>query len=476
MSASAVATVPDQEAKALGHRIESLEQELAAVKSLLDSENHQLENLQQQESNAAKAEHDAKAERGGVQPAASPAVAAGATAAATVTLNSTGAAVAQLVKANPADAPVAESANASADATVKATSADAPVAESAPAQTADAIAKTAPADAPVAAAGKAKFPAAGAAPDEPTSGHGSLAAAAVGLGTLGAALAALYFRLRRRRNGSYAESGDDLGETFIVSENVTRVQPAAAQPTSAPAFETEFMAQAERAPSQQSTAARNSPPADVSLDDKALEAAIEAAAIYESTHPMLPIISDSDATVAIGSLEGDAPASGPSHPSESDATTKLPVDSIVRRGADRRAPPENTRVDTRLDYNLVDLDMTVQHVSMPSALNESPVMKERRTNLADVLKQALEREPNRDDLRMKLLELYFSAATLNRNGFLEVVQKLAQDRPNYRQSDEWKKIAFMGRQILSDNPLFLEELGGDVDLQLVDVEHVRKVS
>jgi hypothetical protein len=77
---------------------------------------------------------------------------------------------------------------------------------------------------------------------------------------------------------------------------------------------------------------------------------------------------------------------------------------------------------------------------------------------------------------MKLLELYFSAATLNRNGFLEVVQKLAQDRPNYRQSDEWKKIAFMGRQILSDNPLFLEELGGDVDLQLVDVEDVRKVS
>jgi pilus assembly protein FimV len=90
-------------------------------------------------------------------------------------------------------------------------------------------------------------------------------------------------------------------------------------------------------------------------------------------------------------------------------------------------------------------------------------VKERRTNLADVLKLAIEREPDRQDLRMKLLELYYSAAATNRRAFLEVVQKLARDR-GHLQSDEWDKIAYMGRQIAAENPLFAEETAADDDL------------
>jgi pilus assembly protein FimV len=90
---------------------------------------------------------------------------------------------------------------------------------------------------------------------------------------------------------------------------------------------------------------------------------------------------------------------------------------------------------------------------MPSALNEQVTMKERRTNLTDVLKLAIEREPDRHDLRMKLLELYYSAAAANRQGFLDVVQKFARERDQL-ESDQWEKIAFMGRQIASENPLF----------------------
>jgi pilus assembly protein FimV len=117
----------------------------------------------------------------------------------------------------------------------------------------------------------------------------------------------------------------------------------------------------------------------------------------------------------------------------------------------------NLRMDaTRLDYNLLDLDLTAQHVQMPSVLNEgAAVVKERRTNLADVLKMAIEREPDRQDLRMKLLELYYSAAATNRTAFLEVVQKLARDR-DLLQGDQWDKIAFMGRQIAGENPMFAE--------------------
>jgi len=109
----------------------------------------------------------------------------------------------------------------------------------------------------------------------------------------------------------------------------------------------------------------------------------------------------------------------------------------------------------RLDYNLLDLDLTAQHVQMPSVLNENAVVKERRTNLADVLKSAIEREPDRHDLRMKLLELYYSAAATNRTAFLEVVQKLARDHA-HMDAEQWDKIAFMGRQIAAENPMFAE--------------------
>jgi hypothetical protein len=44
-----------------------------------------------------------------------------------------------------------------------------------------------------------------------------------------------------------------------------------------------------------------------------------------------------------------------------------------------------------------------------------------------------------------------------------VVQKFARDR-DYLKTDQWDKIAFMGRQIASDNPLFAEELASDDDL------------
>ena len=128
---------------------------------------------------------------------------------------------------------------------------------------------------------------------------------------------------------------------------------------------------------------------------------------------------------------------------------------------------EDVRVDTtRLDYNLVDLDMTAQHVQMPSVLHERVVVKERRTNLVDVLKKAVEREPDRSDLRMKLLETYYAAAATNRQAFLEVVQKLARDRDRLGEG-EWDKIARMGKQIASDTALF-SEASEDEDDKLAD--------
>jgi pilus assembly protein FimV len=122
---------------------------------------------------------------------------------------------------------------------------------------------------------------------------------------------------------------------------------------------------------------------------------------------------------------------------------------------------------TKLDYNLLDLDQTALHVHMPSELHERSVVKERRTNLVDVLKMAVEREPDRRDLRMKLLETYYAAAAANRKGFLELVQKLAHDRDRLAEG-EWDKIAYMGKQIAADSDLFDAELDASGDNELAD--------
>ena len=255
-----------------------------------------------------------------------------------------------------------------------------------------------------------------------------------GLGTLAAALAALYFRIRRRMATPPRLDNDGNMDAASAKAAVaaTAVAPDAAAhdaavlddfgaqeatPTLAPAAASEHRAEAQA-------------PAAPAADD--------------STNPMLPIL-----TPMAGRSEM-AGARSPTAPQ--DTTVNLQVDTL------------NLRMNsTRLDYNLVDLDMTAQHVQMPSVLNEHAVVKERRTNLADVLRLAIEREPDRHDLRMKLLELYYSAAATNRQGFLEVVQKFARDR-DYLKTDQWDKIAFMGRQIASDNPLFAEELASDDDL------------
>ena len=102
------------------------------------------------------------------------------------------------------------------------------------------------------------------------------------------------------------------------------------------------------------------------------------------------------------------------------------------------------------------------HVHMPSVLHERVVVKERRKNPVDVLKNAVEREPERRDLRMKLLETYYAAAAANRQGFLEVVEKLARERDRLAEG-EWDKIARMGKQIAADTALFSSESEAEDD-------------
>lgn len=108
--------------------------------------------------------------------------------------------------------------------------------------------------------------------------------------------------------------------------------------------------------------------------------------------------------------------------------------------------------DTALDYNLFDLDAAA-HVHMPDSLHHGGVMKERRKNLVDVLKAAIEKDPSRHDLRMKLLEAYFAAAATNQRAFVDLVRKLSSDQAHLS-ADDWKKVRHMGRQIVGNDAEF----------------------
>jgi FimV-like protein len=82
---------------------------------------------------------------------------------------------------------------------------------------------------------------------------------------------------------------------------------------------------------------------------------------------------------------------------------------------------------------------TAQHVQMPGKLTERPVVAQERTNIIDVLKKAIESDPHRLDLRLKLLEIYFASDLAGREEYVEVARKLSRSGEILSASD-WEKI------------------------------------
>jgi pilus assembly protein FimV len=70
---------------------------------------------------------------------------------------------------------------------------------------------------------------------------------------------------------------------------------------------------------------------------------------------------------------------------------------------------------------------------------------------ADLVQVAAKREPQRRDLKLKLLEIFFVWG--NKDRFLEVAREMGASRAN-AQPGEWDKILIMGRQLAPDDPLF----------------------
>ncbi len=87
---------------------------------------------------------------------------------------------------------------------------------------------------------------------------------------------------------------------------------------------------------------------------------------------------------------------------------------------------------------------------------------------ADLVRIAMEREPQRRDLKLKLLEIFFVWG--NKDAFLQTARQLYEARSR-SPAGEWDKIAIMGRQIAPEDSMFAQGAGGgaaasDVDLNL----------
>jgi pilus assembly protein FimV len=86
---------------------------------------------------------------------------------------------------------------------------------------------------------------------------------------------------------------------------------------------------------------------------------------------------------------------------------------------------------------------------------------------ADIVKLAIEREPARRDLKLKLLEVYFVWG--NKDAFVEVARDLGRSR-DQGTAGEWEKVVIMGRQIAADDPLFAGAPTGAAAAASVDLD------
>jgi pilus assembly protein FimV len=93
---------------------------------------------------------------------------------------------------------------------------------------------------------------------------------------------------------------------------------------------------------------------------------------------------------------------------------------------------------------------------------------------ADLVRIAIQREPARRDLKLKLLEVFFVWG--NKEQFLATARELAESREQAAPG-EWEKIVIMGKQLAPDDPLFAGgaalsgAAAGGVDLDLEGGQH-----
>ncbi len=147
-----------------------------------------------------------------------------------------------------------------------------------------------------------------------------------------------------------------------------------------------------------------------------------------------------DAPVPVTARRGEAPATRPIEPvaSEQSIDDTLSSDTAIRLDQQDAL----AEADFHMAYGLYD-------------------------QAADLVKIAIEREPARRDLKLKLLEIYFVWG--NKDLFLDTARDLHSTR-GQAAPGEWDKVLIMGKQIAPDDSMFKGEAGAHVDLVDVNLE------
>jgi pilus assembly protein FimV len=138
---------------------------------------------------------------------------------------------------------------------------------------------------------------------------------------------------------------------------------------------------------------------------------------------------------------------------------------VVEESGEHRMPDFNEPTE-RYGETTADLKAPDDTMSSESAVNldQGDPLAEADFHMAyglydqaaDLVRIALEREPDRRDLRLKLLEIYFVWG--NKDAFLQTAKGLEATRDR-APAGEWDKIVIMGKQICPDEPLFAASSG-----------------
>jgi pilus assembly protein FimV len=135
---------------------------------------------------------------------------------------------------------------------------------------------------------------------------------------------------------------------------------------------------------------------------------------------------------------------------------------------------------TRKESRTVDLDegtasMVVPAIDATAALEQGDALAEADFHMAyglydqaaDLVRLAIQREPARRDLKLKLLEVFFVWG--NKDQFLQSARELADTR-DASAPGEWEKVVIMGKQLAPEDTLFTQAYFGvgaaSVDLNL----------
>ncbi len=153
-------------------------------------------------------------------------------------------------------------------------------------------------------------------------------------------------------------------------------------------------------------------------------------------------------------------------------TSTVPDDILVEESGTHRALQETQ------DIPLAPTVRTDETISSETAVNldQGDPLAEADFHMAyglydqaaDLVRIAIQREPQRRDLKLKLLEVFFVWG--NKEQFLTMARELGESRGN-AEPGEWEKIVIMGRQIAPEDSMFSDGSAGGggsvgVDLNL----------